>query len=365
MKTITAGFPWSSADNCEIFIERGLLAHFTQIAEFRKKFSGVKKFAIITDENVCRLYAERVANSLNEAGFDVVIPYFTPGEQSKNIDTFFMLQNQLAENEITRSDAIIALGGGVVVDLAGFVAATYLRGIPFVQMPTTLLAMVDSSVGGKTAIDIPAGKNLVGAFHQPAMVVCDPDTLGTLPAENFADGMAEVIKHAMIECRRPEARTTSALLHMLNSEIPISENSGILADVIEANVKIKRDIVQRDEFDTGERQLLNFGHTIGHAVEKLSSFKISHGSAVAIGMSIITKSAVQKGQCAPECAEILENLLQKYNLPTHTDFSPQEIFEASLSDKKRTGGFIIEVIPRSPGVCELVKMPVGDLLDWI
>jgi len=243
----------------------------------------------------------------------------------------------------------------VVGDLAGFVAATYLRGVPFVQIPTTLLAMVDSSVGGKTAVDIPAGKNLVGAFHQPAMVICDPAVLATLPAENFADGMAEIIKHGMIRSKK--------LLQMINCD------SYQMPEIIAANVEIKRDIVQRDEFDTGERQLLNFGHAIGHALEKLSRFEISHGKAVAIGMEIITRAAVKKGECPTECLEILQKLLQKYNLPTRAsadlNFTPQEIFDATLTDKKRMGDVITEIIPHALGVCELREMPIDELFDWI
>lgn len=350
MKTVSVKFSPAASVDYKIYIENGLLANFAETAAFQKKFSRVKKFAIITDTNVHAHYAPPVTATLENAGFGVIVKSFPHGEKSKNIETFAALQNWLAENEITRSDAIVALGGGVVGDLTGFVAATYLRGVDFLQIPTSLLAMVDSSVGGKTAIDIPAGKNLVGAFYQPKMVVCDPETLKTLPAENFADGCAEAVKHGMIRSEK--------LLHAM-------EKNFDAAEIIEENVKIKRDVVQRDEFDTGERQLLNFGHTVGHAIEKLSSFDISHGNSVAIGMAIITRAAVKKNFCAYATLDVLQKLLQKYNLPTRTDFSASEIFGACLTDKKRTGGTITEVVPRAPGVCELQKMPLNELLDWI
>jgi 3-dehydroquinate synthase len=329
----------------EITIENGLLQSIGE-----KIFLKPKTFAIVTDENVAALYEKTVAESLVNSGFNVISFAVPAGEKSKSAAQFFALQNWLAENQITRSDALIALGGGVVGDLAGFTAATYLRGVPFIQVPTTLLAMVDSSVGGKTGIDIPSGKNLVGAFYQPSAVLCDPQTLKTLSPEIFSDGCAEVIKHGMIR--------SEALLAQLEKNFSPEE-------IIEENVKIKRDIVQRDEFDTGERQLLNFGHTIGHALEKLSDFQLSHGSAVAIGMAIITRAAVKKNLCPPECEIILQKLLKKFNLPTRTKLPTKKIFEAALTDKKRAGDTITEVIPNKLGNCQLLKMPVSELFEWI
>ncbi|MCL2199041.1 MAG: 3-dehydroquinate synthase [Defluviitaleaceae bacterium] len=334
----------------EIIIKSGVLKNLGHLVEGLLK---VKTFAVISDENVAPLYGKTVADSLVGAGYRVISFTIPAGEKSKCADRFFELQNWLAENHVTRSDALVALGGGVVGDLTGFVAATYLRGVAFVQVPTTLLAMVDSSVGGKTGIDIPAGKNLVGAFHQPKMVVCDPYTLKTLPAEVFSDGCAEVIKHGMIRSKG------------LLSTLEKSGFDGEIADIIAENIDIKRTIVQRDEFDTGERQLLNFGHTIGHAIEKLSDFEVSHGQAVAIGMCIITRAAVKKGLCPVECLEILERLVEKCGLPAKTDFSAEEIYEAALGDKKRMGDTITEIIPREVGFCELQKMPVSELLEWI
>ncbi|MCL1884476.1 MAG: 3-dehydroquinate synthase [Defluviitaleaceae bacterium] len=339
--------------NYEILIKSGILSDFANKIKANMCCEQIKTFAIVTDKNVSALYEKTVAESLINAGFNVISYAIAPGEKSKSGAQFLTLQNWLAENQVTRSDALIALGGGVVGDLTGFTAATYLRGVKFIQVPTTLLAMVDSSVGGKTAIDIPAGKNLVGAFYQPSVVICDPTVLSTLTPEIFSDGCAEVIKHGMI--------CSEKLLNILKVS-PIHEN---LEEIIAENVKIKWDIVQKDEFDTGERQLLNFGHTIGHAIEKLSKYEISHGKSVAIGMAMITRSSVKMGLCPPECLEVLESLLEKCGLPNRIDFSPEEIFNAALSDKKRMGDTLTEVIPTKIGLCELKKMPINELLERV
>jgi len=354
MTSITVNLPLQAAASYDILIENGIMSRIGGVLRQRESlFSNVKTFAVIADDRVAEIYQPRVTASLVAAGFETIVVTVPPGEKSKSIDNYFALQNWLAENKITRSDAIIALGGGVVGDLAGFTAATYLRGVPFIQIPTTLLAMVDSSIGGKTGIDIPAGKNLVGAFHQPAMVLCDPMAISSLLPEYFSDGSAEAVKHGMIR---------SADLLKLLQDTPIRES---LHEIIEANIQIKCDIVQKDPFDTGERQLLNFGHTISHAIEKLSRFEIPHGNAVAVGMSIITRAAVRKNFCPPECQSILESLLKKFVLPIQTGFSPKDLYEAALTDKKRMGDTLTEVIPRAIGHCELHKMPVTDLLDWI
>jgi len=359
VKTVEVKFPLSERASYEIRIKSGILE---KIGEMLKPlFPKVKTFAIITDENVAAIYERRVADSLIKSGYEAISCAVPPGEKSKGMAQYFTLQRWLAKNQITRSDAIIALGGGVVGDLAGFTAATYLRGIPFVQAPTTVLSMVDSSVGGKTGIDIPEGKNLVGAFYQPSIVFCDPDTLLTLTPEVFADGCAEIVKHAMI-CGAAEGENNLLQMLLFPGGNAIHEQ---LPLIIEENIKIKRDIVQKDEFDKNERQLLNFGHTIGHAIERLSNFEISHGNAVAIGMSIITRAAVRKKFCPPECQTIIEKLLEAFNLPTQTNYEPQDIFNVALTDKKRMGDTITEVIPIKKGECILQKMPVNDLLDWI
>ena len=334
----------------DILISSGLIK---QIGEkIKPLFPRAKIIAVVTDDNVGPLYLRPVLDSIAAAGFECMSLSIPPGEASKSADQYISLLNWFAGNKLTRTDAICALGGGVVGDLTGFAAATYLRGIPFVQIPTTLLSMVDSSVGGKTAIDLPAGKNLAGAFYQPHMVLCDPDVLATLPEDVLGDGYAEIIKHGMLGSR-------DLLLDLLGETPPPID------EIIEANVKIKRNVVEEDEFESGKREILNFGHTIAHAIENLSKFRVSHGSAVAAGMAIITRSAVKKGFCSTECLNVLTGLLAKYNLPDSTEYSPKAIFEEALNDKKRAGGFITEVIPRELGVCELKKMPIDELLGWI
>jgi len=309
--------------------------------------------AVISDTNVAPLYLARAEESLKAAGFAVSPFVFPAGEESKNGETWLALLEYLAQEHLTRSDVLIALGGGVVGDLTGFAAASFLRGIAFIQVPTTLLAAVDASVGGKTAIDLKNGKNLAGAFYQPATVLCDTETLSTLPDDIFADGCAEVIKYGMLKSR--------PLLERLAAE----EFRRAPEEIIAACVAMKRDVVAEDEFDTGARQMLNLGHTVGHAIEACSAYGISHGKAVAIGTVIVTRAAVKKGLCPPEALENLRALLARYNLPEHTDYRAAELYEKTLSDKKRTGGTLTLVVPTQWGSSELRKMPVAELKDWI
>jgi len=309
--------------------------------------------AIITDSNVGELYLSAVELSLSAVGFKCVSYCITPGEASKSASIYIDVLNWLAASGLTRTDAVLALGGGVVGDLAGFAAATYQRGVPFIQVPTSLLAMVDSSVGGKVAIDLDAGKNLAGAFHQPTLVVCDTDTLNTLPQRFYNDGMAEVIKYGML-----------GNADFLNQIVQLHEDKDY-ETLISTCIKMKRDIVQNDEFDRGERRLLNFGHTIGHAIEKLSNYDISHGSAVAIGMIMMSRAAIRQGLCPPECLDVLLDLLSYFGLPTRADYSAEAIYEAALGDKKRGGEFITIIVPTSLGKCELRKISVGELRDWV
>lgn len=309
--------------------------------------------AVISDDTVDALCGDRVRTSLQKAGFEVVSYAFPHGEASKNIMTYAAVLNFLAESRLSRSDIIVALGGGVVGDLAGFAAASYLRGIRFVQIPTTLLAAVDSSVGGKTAIDLDAGKNLAGAFCQPSLVICDYDTLSTLPADYFRDGCAEVIKYGMLG--------NPAFFQSLK-ETMIEEQ---IETVIATSVSMKRDIVMGDEFDTGMRQLLNFGHTFGHAIEACSQFAISHGSAVAIGMVVMTRAAVRQGLCDPYVLEEVIAILRQYQLPIETTFTAEELFAVTCSDKKISGKNIQLVVPTAIGSCVLQKIPVSEMLDWL
>lgn len=311
------------------------------------------KAAVISDTNVWPLYGNVVTESLKSANIEAVEYVFLAGEGSKNADTYLRILSFLAEKQITRSDMIIALGGGVVGDMAGFVAATYLRGISYIQVPTSLLAMVDSSVGGKTAIDLPAGKNLVGAFKQPKLVICDTATLATLPKRIFLDGCAEVIKYGMLYDVD------------LIDELLVAGPDFDLESVVAKCVSFKRDVVQEDEFDTGTRQKLNLGHTIGHGIEARSNFQISHGQAVAAGMSIVTKASVSRNLCPVSSFEKLIMLLQRFELPINTEYTADELFTSALSDKKRSGGTVNLIIPRDIGQCDIVPVPVSELKSFI
>jgi len=334
----------------DVLIGAGLLGRCGElIAAVHKPCTA----AIITDDTVNALYGDTVERSLASAGYRVVRFVFPHGEESKNLMTFAAAQNFLAENRLSRTDLVVALGGGVAGDLAGFVAATYLRGIRFVQIPTTLLAAVDSSVGGKTAVDLPAGKNLCGCFSQPSLVICDYETLSTLPEETFADGCAEVVKYGVL--------ADAALFAFLEERGVGGKEESVITNC----VSIKRDVVAADEFDHGERQKLNLGHTVGHAIEQRSNFGVSHGSAVAMGMGIIARAAAKRGLCAQEVPQRIEALLEKMHLPVRTAYSAEELLEAAMRDKKIRGGTIELVVPREIGKCELYKIDVADLAAWI
>ena len=310
--------------------------------------------AVVTDDVVDGLYAEVLEKSLGDVGLRSVKFVFPNGEQGKNAQNYLALLEFLAENRLTRADCVIALGGGVPGDLAGFAAATYLRGVALVQIPTTLLAAVDSSVGGKTAIDLNAGKNLAGSFYQPSVVLCDTLTLATLPDLQFCAGCAEVIKYAML--------FDAELFNDLMVSGPAFHREAVIARC----VIFKRDVVAGDEFDRGSRQLLNFGHTIGHAVEKLSGYSVCHGLAVAIGMSVVTKmSCAAINGCSPDCARVLDDILIRFGLPTACPYSAGELTKVISMDKKRRGGVITLVVPRDVGSCELVDVPLRDLQGYI
>ena len=305
------------------------------------------KVCIVSDSNVWPLYGNAAKNSLEKAGLEVIHFLFPAGESSKNGSTYLQLLNFLAENGMTRSDHLVALGGGVVGDLTGFAAATYLRGIAYIQVPTTLLAMVDSSVGGKTAIDLPSGKNLAGAFCQPKLVLCDTDTLATLPEDIFRDGCAEIIKYGILY-------DPDLFAHLTEKGLAFDRKA-----VITRCVELKRDVVTQDEFDTGLRMKLNLGHTVGHGIEAISNFSLSHGKAVAIGMAIVSRAS----RC-PDGQKILA-CLERFGLPTTTDYAPEEIYRCALSDKKRSGGTVNLIIPKAIGSCAIVPTPIADLKSFI
>lgn len=331
-------------------IGSGLLPELGQrIAEL----GGARRVCIVSDSTVWPLYGPAADASCHLAGLETCCFVFPAGEASKNGNTFLELLGFLAENRLTRSDLLVALGGGVVGDLTGFAAACYLRGIRFVQVPTTVLAAVDSSVGGKTAIDLSAGKNLAGAFWQPSLVLCDTDTLNTLPEDIFLDGCAEVIKTAILF-------DEPLFMELVRDGLNFDRER-----VIAACVAHKRDIVQADEFDRGARNLLNLGHTFGHAVEKRSDFTVSHGRAVAIGTAIAARSAVHTGHCTQATATRIMWLLQKFGLPIFTRHTAAELADAALSDKKRSGDTVNLILPKRIGECAIVSTPVSGLESLI
>lgn len=330
----------------DILIDKGIL---DRCGELIKSVLPDGKCAVITDDNVDKFYGERVMTSLESAGIKAEKFVFPHGESSKNHNTLINIYEFLAEHGFTRSDYIAALGGGVVGDTAGFAAASYMRGINFVQIPTTVVAQSDSSVGGKTAVDIAAGKNLVGAFHQPRLVIADTETLSTLTPDFFADGMAEVIKHGMIRSKE--------LFDMLLT-CDVKSN---LVEIMKRNVSIKARVVENDEREKHERMLLNFGHTLGHALEKYYNFSgITHGFAVAVGMSVFTHIAERRGMCKAGVAEQLDALLHKCGLPTADPAPLDKLFQLSLGDKKHLSSGMNIVICSDIGKSEIVKMSVEE-----
>lgn len=295
---------------------------------------------VVTEENVAPLYLDRAAASLSAAGFTVRTAVLPAGEATKSAQYYVNLLERFAP--LTRSDTVLALGGGVVSDLAGFAAATYLRGIRSVNVPTTLLAMVDAAVGGKTGIDLPTGKNLVGAFCQPALVVCDPTLLTTLPPRELRSGWAEVIKTAIL--------FDPPLFQRLKTGEAATEQ------VIAACLQHKSAVLSRDVYDQGERQLLNLGHTLGHAVEVCSDYRVTHGEAVAVGIAGMARAFSR------DAAEIIA-LLEQFGLPTRTELSPHALAQAALRDKKRRGDTVTLVIPERIGGCTLRSVPANTLED--
>lgn len=330
----------------DIVIEKGAI---DLVGEYAAESGLSGRACIISDSNVAPIYMQRVKNSLEKSGFSVCEYVFPAGEASKNAQTFVDILNFLAENHLSRKDTLFALGGGVTGDLTGFSAAAYMRGIKFVQIPTSLLAAVDSSVGGKTGIDLKAGKNLAGAFYQPRLVVFDPEVLTTLPEEYFSDGMAEVIKYAMIRGRDID----SLILEDTNKN---------LEEIITRCIEIKRDIVSEDEFESGVRQILNFGHTAGHAIEAEADYSLSHGRCVAIGMYIVTKAWEKRGLCKKGTCEILLKMLEKFSLERDCPYSPQTLTERAKSDKKASGDSVNLIVPVSLGECEIVKISMNEFM---
>ena len=320
-----------------IYIENGIL---TKSGEYVSQIFKGQKIMIVSDDNVFPLYGQQVMDSLKDYEcHSLVLPH---GEPTKNFQSLPKIYTAMLDAKLTRSDLVIALGGGVIGDLAGFAAASYLRGIKLVQIPTSLLAQVDSSVGGKVAVDLPQGKNLVGAFYQPKMVLIDPDVLNTLPEHFIKDGMGEVIKYGCIK--------DGSLFDRLCAHSSFEDLKPELPEIIARCVDIKRIVVEADQFDTGERMLLNFGHTLAHTIEQYYNYeRESHGEAVGIGMYQITLIAEEKGLTGSGCADQIKKALDIYGLPSSCGLPVTDLTKAITLDKKNLNGKLNVVLLKELG----------------
>jgi 3-dehydroquinate synthase len=337
MKKITVKL---KSNQYDILIKNGLLSQIGD--EIRSIALCAGMAALITDSNVERLYGDMAEKSLRNAGFATRRIVIAPGESSKNLATAANIYEGLADFGLTRSDIVVTLGGGVVGDIGGFTASTFLRGIPYVHVPTSLMAQVDSSVGGKTAVDLPAGKNMVGCFAQPLAVFIDPQLLATLDKKFMTDGMAEVVKYGCIR--------DVNLFEFLESHDAAEEILPHIEDIIYNCCSIKSEIVTLDERDKGLRMLLNFGHTVGHSLEKISRYKnLTHGEGVAIGMCAVAKSGERLGITEAGTYERIKNLLSALGLPHATDIPLTEIADGIRSDKKRLDGKLTLVLLKKIG----------------
>ncbi len=331
----------------DILLGSGLLQHAPPLMRERGLDGDV---VIVSDRNVTSHWQASLLNAFRQTGVKTTWVTLPGGESHKTLDTIRELYTAFLDAELDRSGVVVAFGGGVIGDMAGFAAATYLRGIRFVQIPTTLLAMVDASVGGKTGVDLPQGKNLVGAFKQPEMVLIDPETLSSLPSEEFRNGLAEIIKHGIIA--DPE------LFAQLQSSGP-----GSLESLIARALRVKIGIVQRDPYEEGERAYLNLGHTFAHAIERVSHYAIPHGQAVALGLIAAGRLSASLNLCSPETAQRIEQVVERLGLPTTlVGYAPDAIIAAMRTDKKRKHGQIRFVLPRDIGKVDLFEdIPVENL----
>lgn len=339
----------TASKNYDVIIGSGIIEN---IGSEIKNIRSDCKIMLVCDDIVNGLYRERVEKLLSDDGFIVKTFCFENGENSKTQDILFDLLECLADSNFDRHDILVALGGGVVGDLTGFAASVYMRGIDFVQLPTTLLAAVDSSVGGKTAVNLKNGKNLAGTFWQPMLVMCDIDFMKTLPKEIFASGAAEVIKYGMI--------IDADLFEKLENGALEKDLEGVITRCVE----IKRDVVAADEFDKGSRAILNFGHTMGHALEKVSDYTISHGFAVGMGMAMISKAAAKAGLCEDVNARLVP-LLQRYGIPTECPYNANQICAVAFKDKKKDGDGINLILPKSIGKCYIYKASTYEMIKFI
>lgn len=326
--------------------------------EAKKVCPGALKALIVSETNVAPLYLDTVKEQLENAGFEVITYVFGAGEQNKGINEIAGMWDKMAEAGFTRTDFAVGLGGGVTTDMAGFAAATFLRGIKVIQLPTSLLAMVDASVGGKTGIDIPMGKNQVGAFWQPSLVLEDISFLKTLPDEVFTEGMGEVIKHAFI-------MDIDLFDKLEKANGSIRDDEELLEEIVYMNVSDKASVVREDETDNGRRQTLNYGHTAGHVIERDSGFTKPHGICVAKGMGIMIDACVRAGTLALEDAEKMKDLLTLYKLPVTDDITPEAIVEGAMNDKKKRGDTLSVILVNKIGSAEIKKMTAKEFLEFL
>jgi 3-dehydroquinate synthase len=326
----------------DVTIARGALH---TVADVVRRVAPAHRYALITDSQVAPLYGDQLRSAL---GNEYTTLFSVPaGEEWKTRESWAALTDQMLGEGFGRDTTVIALGGGVVGDLAGFVAATFMRGVPFVQVPTTLLAMIDASIGGKTGVDTPAGKNLVGAFHHPAAVVADPDVLRTLPAAHLRAGLAEAIKHGVIA----DARYLESVVAFGATMIESDASEAALTDLVTSSVEIKADVVRRDERESGLRKTLNFGHTLGHAIELETGYRLLHGEAVAIGMTVESEIGEEMGIAERGTAAGIREAVARVGLPSTVPagLSAEAIIRASHGDKKARAGRTEYALPRRIG----------------
>lgn len=322
MNTITVDF---TTDLYPIYVGQNLLE---QAGKLICSSTSGSKILVVTHPNIQKLYGAKLLASLETAGYSVTTATIPSGEHSKSFDSYQQLIETLAKNHFTREDIVVAFGGGVISDLAGFVAATYMRGCALIHIPSSLLAMIDSSIGGKTALDLPFGKNLVGAFYNPRAVIVDLELLNSIPAPLLQDSCGELIKYGVLSGSNLFNKITLA-----RNPMQVIDTS-YRQELIQACIEIKKSIVEIDFKEAGSRKLLNLGHTLGHAIETLSNFELGHGSCVAAGTNMMAKACSKLGLCSYEDAEKIAQLTQAYNLPTSTSFTVEELYSAALHDKK-------------------------------
>ncbi|WP_322151863.1 3-dehydroquinate synthase [Paratractidigestivibacter sp.] len=340
----------------DVHVGRGIL---DSIGKITRASAGGSRACVITETNVRPLYGARVESSLAAAGYEVSTLTFPAGEQNKRLSTLEGLLEGLAEAALTRDDVVIALGGGVTGDMAGLAAAMYLRGIQVVQAPTSLLAMVDSSVGGKVAVDLAHGKNLCGFFWQPSAVVADVECLHTISPELYTDSIGEVVKHAVLADPQMLADLTD---HPMNGTGYPDE---LVTRIVAKNIQIKRDVVNADEKERGLRQTLNLGHTIGHGIEAASDFALGHGSCVAAGLCCMARAACAKGWCKPGTRDAIVAAMAAQGLPTDTALAHDVIFDYMTHDKKRHGDSMNIVVPDEIGRVSVRKVTLAELRELV